>query len=230
MVQSLVTYSVSSSFLTAALPSTLGALEACSWVCSWKPTLSVSLHTFEPSHIGCSICRNACCIILSRGLAIVRGRLLPSFLGISTLLAGLYLYLPARRSALASVSHFSVSPSRVSGVPPGVVFPGLLFMVSHALRRLMGFVMSWKIPSNLCVFSLFLDGRSLIRSTQPLYSIPRLLSLEYHLAWYPFGQPILAPRPLVGLRAHPARTMSTVLLLSSKKRASGVSLYDLVYA
>ena len=67
----------------------------------------------------------AFCTILSRGDAIVRGRSFPFALGIMILLASRNLNIPVARSFDSFSKYFRSIPSRVSGVFPGVMFPGL---------------------------------------------------------------------------------------------------------
>nr|YP_009722378.1 hypothetical protein [Morchella importuna]QGN66780.1 hypothetical protein [Morchella importuna] len=78
----------------------------------------------------------AFCTTLSLGAAIVKG--IVSFfpgLGISTLMAGGKLYVPAFSSAWVFSKYFRFIPSKVISPIPWVIFTGLLLINSYAETR-----------------------------------------------------------------------------------------------
>ena len=104
----------------------------------------------------CSITsRAACWTILSRGLAIPRGRRPPLGLGIQTRREGRNLNLPALRAIEVLGNQILGIPSRSSKSDPLVILPGLERMDSYASLRIPGLEQILKALVHLPALSYF---------------------------------------------------------------------------
>lgn len=121
-----------------------------------------------PSQIGWIICSTACWTILSLGLATVRGRVPPFFLGIETRLVGFAVYVPSRSFLLVLWNQLRLIPSKVTGVPPAVRFPGLFLICCHARSRLSSDAISGKISWYLLDSSFLFDAIAWMASVEPI--------------------------------------------------------------